>query len=91
MLIKKKNLIGIWTKDTNGNDAKIASLGLRVSKGVIYHGLSINISCSLSYFKKIDPCGIKNSYVTSIFAIKKNIIIKKVDEVLEKNIFNIFN
>ena len=88
---KKKNLIGIWTKDTNGNDAKIASLGLRVSKGVIYHGLSINISCSLSYFKKIDPCGIKNSYVTSIFAIKKNIIIKKVDEVLEKNIVNIFN
>ena len=30
---KKKNLIGIWTKDKNGNDAKIASLGLRVSKG----------------------------------------------------------
>lgn len=88
---KKKDLIGIWTKDTNGNDAKIASLGLRVSKGIIYHGLSININCNLSFFSKIDPCGIKDSYVTSIFAIKKNIIKRKFDKILEKNIFNIFN
>jgi lipoyl(octanoyl) transferase len=88
---KKKDLIGIWTKDTNGNDAKIASLGLRVSKGVIYHGLSININCNLSFFSKIDPCGIKDSYVTSIFAIKKNNIKRKFDKILENNIFNIFN
>ncbi len=88
---KKENLIGIWTKDTRGNDAKIASLGLRVSKGIIYHGLSININCNLSYFRKIDPCGIKNSHVTSIFEIKKNIIKREVDEVLERNILNIFN
>ncbi len=88
---KKMNLIGIWTKDKKGNDAKIASLGLRVSRGVIYHGLSINIDCDLSYFKKIDPCGIKNSYVTSIASIKENIIKTQVDNILQKNIFRIFN
>ena len=87
---KKKGLIGIWTKNENGNDAKIASLGLRVSKGIIYHGLSINVDCDLSNFKKIDPCGIKNSFVTSIGAIKGNIQKNKVDDILEKNIFNIF-
>ena len=70
---KKNNLIGIWTKDKQGNDAKIASLGLRVSRGIIYHGLSINIDCDLSYFKKIDPCGIKNSYVTSVASLKESI------------------
>ncbi len=88
---KKNNLIGIWTKDKKGNDAKIASLGLRVSRGIIYHGLSINIDCDLSYFKKIDPCGIKNSYVTSIASIKESIKKIQVDEILQQNIFRIFN
>ena len=88
---KKKGLIGIWTKDKKGNDAKIASLGLRVSRGIIYHGLSINIDCDLSNFKKIDPCGLKNSYVTSIASIKKSIVKKQIEEILQKNVFRIFN
>ncbi|MBF97146.1 MAG: Octanoyltransferase [Alphaproteobacteria bacterium MarineAlpha9_Bin4] len=87
---KRKKLIGIWTKDQKNNDAKIASLGLRVSKGIIYHGISININCDLSYFKKIDVCGIKNSHVTSISSIKSNITINQIDEILVKNISQIF-
>ena len=83
---KKDNLIGIWTKDKSLNDAKIASLGLRVSKGIIYHGISININCDLSFFKKIDVCGIRNSNVTSIYSINKNISYKEVDRILQKNI-----
>ena len=70
---KKKDLIGIWTKDKEKNDAKIASLGLRVSKGIIYHGVSLNIDCDLSYFKKIDVCGIRNSNITSIFSLNNKI------------------
>ena len=88
---RKKDLVGIWTKDKKGNEAKIASLGLRVSRGIIFHGLSININCELSYFKKIDPCGIKNSHVTTISSLKKNILKKNVDEILTKNIQEIFN
>ena len=87
---KRKNIIGIWTKDKRKNDAKIASLGLRVSKGVIYHGISINIDCDLSYFKKIDVCGIKNSYVTSISSLKENLVKSEVDKILQKNISDIF-
>ena len=49
---KKKGFVGIWTKKKNGNDAKIASLGLRVSKGIIYHGLSINVDCDYLILKK---------------------------------------
>ena len=88
---KKKDLIGIWTKDKEKNDAKIASLGLRVSKGIIYHGVSLNIDCDLSYFKKIDVCGIKNSNITSIFSLKNKIFKDNVDEVLERNISVIFS
>ncbi len=88
---KRKNIIGIWVKDKKKNDAKIASLGLRVSKGVIYHGISINIDCDLTYFKKIDPCGIKNSHVTSIMSLKGRVLKNEVDEILKKNILDIFN
>jgi lipoyl(octanoyl) transferase len=36
---------------------KIAALGLRVSRGCAYHGLSLNIDMDLSPFKGINPCG----------------------------------
>ena len=83
-------MIGIWTKNQNNNDAKIASLGLRISKGIIYHGISININCDLSYFKKIDPCGIKDSNVTSVISLKDDFNKLKIDSILKNNIFNLF-
>ncbi|WP_299982425.1 lipoyl(octanoyl) transferase LipB [uncultured Pseudoteredinibacter sp.] len=39
------------------NDAKIASLGLRVRKGCSFHGLSLNVEMSLEPFLRINPCG----------------------------------
>ena len=37
--------------------AKIAALGLKVSKGCSYHGLALNVSTDLSAFSRIHPCG----------------------------------
>ncbi|MGH1485131.1 MAG: lipoyl(octanoyl) transferase LipB [Cellvibrionaceae bacterium] len=42
---------------TRGQEAKIASLGLRVRKGCCFHGISINIDMDLSPFDRINPCG----------------------------------
>ncbi|WP_299776160.1 lipoyl(octanoyl) transferase LipB [uncultured Pseudoteredinibacter sp.] len=39
------------------NEAKIASLGLRVRKGCSFHGLSLNVEMSLEPFLRINPCG----------------------------------
>ena len=39
------------------DDAKIASLGLRVRKGCSFHGLALNIDMDLSPFLAINPCG----------------------------------
>lgn len=36
---------------------KIAALGLRVSRGKTYHGLSLNVNMDLKPFKRINPCG----------------------------------
>ena len=40
--------------------AKIAALGLRVSRGRAYHGLSFNVDMDLTPFSQINPCGYKN-------------------------------
>lgn len=39
------------------NDEKIAALGLRIRRGMSYHGLSLNINMDLEPFANIDPCG----------------------------------
>jgi lipoyl(octanoyl) transferase len=45
-------------------DAKIAALGLRVSRGCSYHGLSLNVDLDLEPFRAIDPCGYPGLAVT---------------------------
>ena len=39
------------------NGRKIASLGLRIKNGSVYHGLALNIDMDLSPFRYINPCG----------------------------------
>jgi lipoyl(octanoyl) transferase len=79
----RKN-IGIWVKDK-----KIAAIGLRVSRWVAFHGFSINISNNLEEYKKIIPCGLDNTKITSVFYEKKIIpknYIKKLISILITNI-----
>jgi lipoyl(octanoyl) transferase len=47
-------------------DAKIAALGLKVSRGCTYHGLSLNVDCDLAPFARIDPCGYRGLRVTRV-------------------------
>ncbi len=82
----KKN-IGIWVKDK-----KIAAIGIRVSNWVAYHGFSININNDLDHYKKIIPCGLDNTKVTSIKAEGKNKILNlenKLKDVFLKCLENI--
>lgn len=44
--------------------AKLAALGLRVSRGCSYHGLSLNVDVALEPFARIDPCGFPGLAVT---------------------------
>ncbi len=69
---------------------KIASIGLRFSKGYSYHGISINVDMDLDPFKNINPCGYEGVQVTQIKDIYSNITIEKVKSVVEKNIQQIF-
>lgn len=48
------------------NDAKIASLGLRVRHGRSYHGVALNVDLDLAPFDRINPCGHQNLAVTRL-------------------------
>lgn len=59
-LLKDYGLEAYAKKDAPGvyiNEQKIASLGFKIRKGCSYHGLSLNIDCSLEGFSRINPCG----------------------------------
>ena len=54
---------GVWT-----GGAKIAAIGVRVSRGVTTHGFALNVAPDLGYFDHIVPCGIEGCQVTSMAA-----------------------
>jgi len=44
--------------------AKVAALGIRVTRGRAYHGLAVNVDMDLAPFSAIDPCGYPGLRVT---------------------------
>ncbi len=50
-------------------EAKIASLGVRISRGWSYHGLSLNVDMDLRPFEGINPCGYRGLPVTQVAAL----------------------
>ena len=61
----RANAPGVYVA-RNGNDAKIAALGLRVRRGCCYHGLALNIDMDLDPFQAINPCGYAGLAVTQL-------------------------
>ena len=55
---------GVWV--TGLQDAKIASIGIRVDRGVTMHGLALNVDMDLSPFQGITPCGLQGCHATSM-------------------------
>ena len=64
---------------------KIASLGLRVSRGCSYHGLSLNVNMDLEPFQRINPCGLTNIGVTQISEFVASPV-RQIEELLLKAI-----
>jgi len=58
---RRKGFPGLWV-----GTKKIASIGVRVSKFVTYHGMAINIQNDLSIFEFITPCGMDGVEMTSV-------------------------
>ena len=57
---------GCWCDAACPNRRKIGALGIRVERGVTYHGIALNVDPDLSAFELIDPCGMPGVASTSI-------------------------
>ncbi|MDE2861383.1 MAG: lipoyl(octanoyl) transferase LipB [Chloroflexota bacterium] len=53
--------IGVWV-----NGEKVASVGVRISRGISTHGFALNVNTDLSYFRHIVPCGMPGAVVGSM-------------------------
>jgi lipoyl(octanoyl) transferase len=81
---RRDNRIGIWVRNAAGQDEKIAAIGVRVTKGITWHGLALNVSPDLEHFKGIVPCGLSEFGVTSMAKVGKQACVKEIYEILKK-------
>lgn len=61
----RRDAPGVYVR-RNGQEAKVAALGLRVRNGCTYHGLALNFDMDLAPFDDIDPCGYRGLAVTQL-------------------------
>ena len=82
-LIKGK--VGVWIEKRGEPEEKIASIGLRIRKGITFHGISLNIDPNLDHFNGIISCGNKKNGVTSLKKLGIILPKEKIDGILLKN------
>lgn len=55
---------GVWT-----SQGKLAAIGVKISRGIAFHGFALNVNTDLAYYQNIIPCGIADRPVTSMASI----------------------
>jgi len=60
---RRARCVGVWA-----GGGKIASIGVRVSRGISMHGFALNVSNDLEPFSRINPCGVPGCAMTSVSA-----------------------
>ncbi len=81
--------IGIWVETATG-DAKIAALGVRVTRWVSWHGIALNVAPNLDHFTGIIPCGIREHGVTSLRALGLQTTMGEADAALRSTWAGVF-
>ncbi|MBV1702394.1 MAG: lipoyl(octanoyl) transferase LipB [Hyphomicrobiales bacterium] len=97
---RRETRIGVWVQrpdkppGTDGTMAedKIAAIGIRVRRGVSFHGISLNVAPILSHFNAIVPCGIREAHygVTSLRDLGLTADMSAVDTALRSAFMPIF-
>ncbi len=65
---------GVWV-----NNTKVCAIGIRISRGVSYHGIALNVTNSLATFSHIIPCGISDRGLSTMSQLlKTRVSIKEV-------------
>jgi len=82
----RQGMRGVWV-----GEQKIASIGLAVKRWISYHGVALNVSPDMSFFKWITPCGLEGINMISMQdLLKTSISIFQVKRVLLAALEDIF-
>jgi len=82
-------LTGAWTDSEPS--AKIAAIGVHISRSVTSHGFALNVNTDLSYFNLIVPCGITAKPVTSMQKeMGREINLDEVAQSISRNVGTVF-
>jgi lipoyl(octanoyl) transferase len=79
---RRAGRIGIWVVAPDGSEAKIAAIGVRVTRWVSWHGIALNVAPDLGHFSGIVPCGIAEHGVTSLKALGRGADMAAADAAL---------
>lgn len=60
---------GVWVRSDQG-EAKIASIGIRIDRGITLHGFALNVDLDLTPFSHIMPCGLAECRTTSLAELR---------------------
>ena len=88
---RRAGRIGIWVADPSGAENKIAAIGVRVRRGVSYHGVSLNVAPDLTHYRGIVPCGVREHGVTSLAALGIKPGMAAVDDALRADFGAVFS
>ena len=78
---RRAGRVGIWVVD-RGVEAKIAAIGVRVTRWVSWHGVALNVDPALDHFDGIVPCGVAEYGVTSLQALGLLVTMEEADAAL---------
>jgi lipoyl(octanoyl) transferase len=101
-------LTGVWTEPVapqlegatclpdsgrhESEQAKVAAIGVHISRGITSHGFALNVNTNLNHFRLIVPCGIATKPVTSLAREKgQEVPITDVAESVARNFGRVFN
>jgi lipoyl(octanoyl) transferase len=92
---RRAGRVGIWVADpatgpATGAEAKIAAIGVRITRWVTFHGVALNVHPDLSHFEGIVPCGIRGHGVTSLRALGCDARMADVDAALRRAWLEVF-
>jgi len=86
--------VGVWVERRQPGAApredKIAAIGVRVSRWVSFHGISLNVEPDLSHFSGIVPCGITQHGVTSLVDLGLPVVMDEADAALRASFHEVF-